>query len=166
MRDSLLEGKDVLPCLGADPQGLRGTFLLRRDQIGLVPRHHIGNVLLPEQLDELPVTVQKPRSAVHHQYRHIRAVQHLPGTLHALFSQCALIVKARRVDDGHRSHGQKLHCLAHRVGGGSLGIGHHRQLLSRYRIDNAGLSRIAPPKKSDMNAISGGCVIETHGTSS
>ena len=166
MGNFLFEGEDIFPGARTDPDGLRGTFRVFSQQIRLVPRHHIGDIFLPEQLHQLSVTFLHPCSAVYHQHRHIGSVQHLAGPLHALFSQRALVVKAGGVDNGHRPHGQKLHCFAHRVGGGAPGFGYHRQLLARYGIDNAGLARIPSAKETNMDAISGWCVIETHGTSS
>ena len=144
---------------GADGQ----TVVLRRGpQISLVIGHHIGNFFLHKQCNNLLVDCRFSHRAVHHQNGAVHPVQRPFCLLDPQFSQLALVVKARRIDDDHRPHGQQLHGLLDRVGGGALDLGHHRQLLTGHGVDQTGFSGVSPAEKSDVDPLGGGRVVHTH----
>ena len=90
---------------------------------------------------------------VGNQHGYVHPIQNLLRLPHPLLSQRAHIVIARSIDDDHRTDGQKLHGLLHRIRRGALRVADHGKLLLRDPVHKAGLAHVPTTEKADMKPL-------------
>ena len=162
------DGETVLEFLNArtgqraDGNAVRRGHPVRRLEVRLVVGDEIRDVLFLEDTDELAVAVCVSHRGVNDEDGDVRAVQNLLCAAHALCPERALVVKARRVDDRDGAQRQQLHGLGNGVGRRAPNFGHEGDLLPGDGVDDAGLTRVPPPEKTDVDALRARRIVKTH----
>ena len=125
------------------------------EQVSLVIYRYERDFSLRYQFFQFFVRLCFALFCIYHKHGDVGLVKRFHRPFDPLFSERALVVRSRGVDDDHRSYRQQFHRLAHGVGRRSLDVGNKRKFLRRNGIYNARFARVPKPEKAYVNSFGG-----------